>query len=117
MDQIAEHPELLLQLQQPALWAIMINTLKIQGACMTALIGQPAAPVIPEHDQLLTAKEAAELLGMARLTLLRRRGRTPYCDFVVPTGSRAPRFSMRRIQQYIEQHVGTRAGRAARLKD
>lgn len=108
LDQVAEHPELVLPLPAPTLRLLMVNALKVQSACMMALIGQPAPAPAPESDRLLSPKEAAGLLGMSPLTLLRGRGRAPYRAFVVPTGTRSPRFSLHRIQQYIEQHAGER---------
>jgi len=102
LDQIAEHPELAMQLPAPTLRLLMVNALKVQSVCMIALIGQPEPPPpVPAEDRLLSSKEAAELLGLSPLTLLRGRTRAPYRDFVVQTGTRSPRFSLQRIRRYI----------------
>ena len=85
----------------------MFKAMTVQEACFVALLAWGrAASATPEPDELLTAKEAAELLRISSLTLLRNRDRSPYRDFVVLAGGKRPRFSWRRIQEYIELHTG-----------
>ena len=57
-------------------------------------------------DKLLSAEEAAPMLGLTPVTLLRRRTRQPFHGFLVPTLGR-PRFSRRAIQDYLARTAGS----------
>jgi hypothetical protein len=107
---------LVLDLPQPTIRAMMCRAIQVQGACMAGLLGNQPTPAAEsaEPDKLLTAKDAAVILAMSPLTLLRSRQRAPYRDFIVPTGTRGPRFSLHRIQQHIAQQAGTVARRPSR---
>lgn len=101
LDEVAEHPELVLDLPKSAIRTMMFRAMAVQGACLVGLLGEQSAPAAPTADRLLTAKEAAAILGISSLTLLRNRQQAPYRIFVVPTKARSPRFSFQRIQEYI----------------
>jgi hypothetical protein len=62
------------------------------------------APVSAPDDKNVTAKVAAEPLGLAKVTLLRKvkRGEEPYRSFVVDHNGRSPRFSWLRIQEHLK---------------
>ncbi len=89
LDEVARQPNLVLALPPSAVQEVMFKAMTVQEACFVALLvwGRTASTT-PEPDKLLTAKEAAELLKISSLTLLRNRDRSPYRDFVVPAGAR-----------------------------
>jgi hypothetical protein len=92
---------LVLGLPQPTIRAMMFRAMAVQGACLAGLNSDQRPVPAAEADRLLTAKEAAIILSISPLTLLRNRQHAPYRDFVVSTGARSPRFSFQRMQQYI----------------
>jgi len=57
-------------------------------------------------DRLLTAQEAARLLGITDQTLYKRRHQLPFRGWVVPTGTRLVRFSERAIHEYLDSMRG-----------
>jgi hypothetical protein len=90
-------------------FVVELAALQQQFGARLAAAGSVVAEASPgpqPEDRLLSATEAAARLGISPLTLLRKRHRAPYRDFVVPTGTRRPLFSLRRIQDYITLHAG-----------
>jgi predicted DNA-binding transcriptional regulator AlpA len=77
-------------------------SLRAQGVistCWTALLAAPpnGAPAPEPGDRLLTAKQAAQLLGIARTTLYQQRHKFPF--YVEVNG--LPRFSQHGIKEFI----------------
>jgi hypothetical protein len=110
LDQLAEHPEAAVALPRATVQVMLFRAMAAQQACVAALlVSEPPTLTVSEPDRLLTARDAAPLLGISVITLLRKRHRAPYRDFVVSTGTRRPGFSLHRIQHHIELHAGSAA--------
>ena len=110
LDAIAQHPELVQELPPHVCRALTIKAGAVVTMLATRLESTDATPERTQAaaaDELLTAGQAAALLGISPLTIIRRRHRRPYSDFVVPIGTRLIRFSSARIQAYISESAGS----------
>jgi hypothetical protein len=104
IDHLVADPSLARTLPRPlcvSLLAVLIARLAEPDPAVVA----PAAP--DESDDGLTTKEAAKGLKMGVTTLLRAKHEEPYCQFLIPMGTKKLlRWSRRRIEAHKAKNPG-----------
>jgi hypothetical protein len=110
LDELATDPDKIKSLALDALYAVERMAERLSFACrlemLQRVVGTPGHDTAPVPERLLTVREAAAALGLAKVTLLRRRHLVPYRDLIVPVvGTRNLRFSAARIEEYLKQAV------------
>lgn len=107
LDAIAARPDCVRDLPRHALLDLALRCAVVQGAVLAAMTAAaPNATTQPEPDRLLSAVEAAQILGQRREWVYRHADILP---FTVREPGRRPRFSLKGIQAYISRQVAVQA--------
>jgi hypothetical protein len=122
LDELATDPDKIKSLALETLYAVERMAERLSFACRLEML-QRVVPTlgqdpVPVPERLLKPAEAAAALGLAKVSLLRRRHLVPYRDLIVPVpGTRNVRFSASRVEQYLKNAVHMHApGGSKRLR-
>ena len=101
LTDIAEHPDLALQLNREEGRALYFKALSVLTALGPVICAEPAAV---EADRVLSTAQAAEILGVSESTLAHGT-KTKYKNLVVRQGRKLG-FSAYRLQDFIRRRAG-----------
>jgi hypothetical protein len=101
LTDIAEHPDLALQLNREEGRTLYFQALAVLTAIGPVICAEPAVAI---DDRVLSTAEAAEILGVSE-SLVAHRAQTTYKSLVVRQGRRLG-FSARRVQDFIRRRAG-----------
>jgi hypothetical protein len=108
LDEVADKPEVLLQLPRAAVLALYARVLSVERGLLLALAANVCCE--PRHaerrsgaaDELLTAGEVARFMGrLSRREIYRQAQQFPFSTFVVRPTPGTVRFRRRLVEEYL----------------
>lgn len=99
LDAIAADPSVVRGLSRDTVFQLSLRAQSVTLACALAMISGAAPATVAEQDRLLTAEEAATILGVSRKWIYGHQA----LPFVVRISEKKLRVSEQRLRKWMKQ--------------